>query len=370
MSNIVHDGYIVRLHDDCHDHSEAIECICCDHNICAKQIFSKGIKGFSTTQNLDSSVIASLNSNHHVAKVEPNFIAKKCGQTVPWGLERIGGLSNTISQIGSNLSFSNVHFFVLDSGISVKNPDINVVEALNFIETERSAMDFDGHGTAVAGLIAAKDNSSNFVGVCPGAPIHGYKVLDKSGSGTFAQIIAGLERVIDFKEAHSYLDIVVNMSLGGYVGTTNYTSLDYVVQSMVLNYNIPVVVAAGNNSQYADNYSPAHTNEAITVGAYNPNNELSDFSNLGSKVDILAPGRDLPTLFIKYSSNNWSGTSFASPLVAGAVGLYMARNPGSIASNIGSNIFYISQSIDSSLNPPIIHYDPDTPTVSVYVGTI
>lgn len=370
MSNISYDGYIVRLHDHCEDHHSEIECICCDHNICAKKIFSKGIKGFATAQNLDSNTIASLNSNHHVAQVEPNFIAKKCAQTVPWGLERIGGLTNTIAQIGSNLTFSNVHFFVLDTGISVKNPDLNVVEALNFVETEKSAMDFDGHGTAVAGLIGAKDNNGQFVGVCPGAPLHGYKVLDKTGSGTFAQVISGLERVIEFKEAHSNLDIVVNMSLAASVPVFDYTSLDYLVQSMVVNYNIPVVVASGNNYSYSGYFSPAHTLEAITVGAYEQNNIMTYFSNFGPEVDILAPGVDLPTLFIKYSSNNWSGTSFACPLVAGAVGLYLARNPGAIASNIASSLLSISQSVDPALNPSIIDVYGWGPTTSVYVGTI
>lgn len=370
MSNLAtFDGYIVRLHDDCHDHHQTIQCLCCDHNISAKRIFSKGIKAFST-HDLDQETIQNLNAQDHVHSVEPDYIVQKCSQQVPWGVQRVGALSNTLSQIGSNATFSNVHFFVLDTGVSVKNSDLNVVEALTFVTSEKGATDFDGHGTAAAGLIAGKDNDSSLVGICPGAPIHGYKVLNKDGSGTFSQIMDGLITVMNYMDAHPTTKAVVNMSLGGKVGTTSYNYMDVLVAYLVTNYNVPVVVAAGNSAENASLFSPAHVVEAITVGAYSQTNQLSSYTNYGSYVDILGPGDNLPVLYPKNTSNILSGTSFACPIVAGAVGLYITRNPNYVASNLATDLKNIAQSIDPSVNPAISHSVANTTNTSVYVGTI
>lgn len=160
------------------------------------------------------------------------------------------------------------------------------------------------------------------VGVAPGAKIHSFKVLNQHGGGSSSAIIAAIDRVIQFKKAFPDNRVVINLSLGGYAGTTNYGALDLCVLSAIRDHKITVVVAAGNNSSDAGMYTQAHVYEAITVGAYDADNAFAAFSNYGAVVDLLAPGKGVVTTNINSSVKVISGTPFSCPYTAGAAALY------------------------------------------------
>ena len=154
------------------------------------------------------------------------------------------------------------------------------------------------------------------VGTAPNVNLIAVKVLNRSGSGSYSNVIAGINYVAQWKTANPSFKGIVNMSLGGGV----YTPIDTAVRNLINNYGVPVVIAAGNDTVNADTSSPARVAEAITVGAYTTgNNVLADFSNYGAVVDILAPGVDIRSCWLRNGYKVLSGTSMAAPMVAGAV---------------------------------------------------
>ena len=168
------------------------------------------------------------------------------------------------------------------------------------------------------------------VGLAPGVDLHNLKVLSDSGRADVSSAMAAMEYVIEQKEANMSRPAVVNMSLGEHIGTTDYTALDQAIVEAV-QAGITVVVAAGNQGFLADEVTPAHTNEAITVGAFGIDAVFSSYSNYGQKVDLLAPGDDVisltPTEDGVGITTKMSGTSMATAHVAGAAALYLAQNP-------------------------------------------
>jgi subtilisin family serine protease len=259
----------------------------------------------------------------------------------------------------------------IDTGVSVKHPDVNVIESLSFMENEIGLTDLNGHGTAVATTIAAKNNSVYTLGICPGAQVHSYKVLGEDGSGYFSYSLAAIEKAIEFREQYSNVPMIVNMSLGGYVGNSDYTALDYAISNLVCTYHVPVVVAAGNETDDASTYSPAHCKEAITVGSYSQSNELSWFSNYGSDLDILAPGESLAVAYKKFSQDYMSGTSFAAPIVSGCIGTYLMENPSASPSQIKTALQEMPiLAAQCNVSASITHGYANTTHDSVYIGDI
>lgn len=222
-----------------------------------------------------------------------------------------------------------------------------------------------------AGCAAAKDDLHFVVGTAPGARIHSYKVLDQNGSGYLDDIMYAIDAVIWWQlNAPAGKRAVINMSLGGYAGSTQYNSMDYAVQSAVRDYNIPVVVAAGNESMDASLCTPAHTLEAITTGAYASNNIFSTFSNFGSHVDILAPGTAVLTTSIGSSLATVSGTSFACPYVAGGVALYISKNRTATPATVAAELKRLASNTYSGANPPITNVPIGTTRSSLYMRNI
>ena len=318
---ISYDGYFVKLKDNVEDVDEIVTKICKKNSIESKKTTKHSIKGFSIKGRKPQHVIDKLLDDENVVSVEPDIKVKASAQTIPWPAKRVG-----CERIGSGLSI-NAHIFILDTGVQKDHPDINLVESLSFIEEEPDTDDLNGHGTMSAGCAAAKDNDSHVVGIAPGAAIHSYKVLGKDGSGYLSDIIAGIDEAIWFQKQNPNIRVIMNMSLGGYAGSTSYNSMDWAIYTAVVDYNIPVVVAAGNEYINVDMCTPSHTKEAITVGAYNNYNVFASFSNFGSGVDILAPGESILTTSVNSGTATASGTSFAAPYVAGAVALYISKNP-------------------------------------------
>jgi hypothetical protein len=216
---------------------------------------------------------------------------------------------------------ANIYAIVVDTGILASHPElkskISTTYSKNYTTSNRAKWNDDnGHGTHCAGIIGAQDNTIGMVGNAPNVNLIAVKVLDRNGSGSFSNVIAGINYVAQWKTANPNLKGVVSMSLGGGI----YEPVDTAVRNLINNYGVPVVVAAGNETQNAANTSPARVAEAITVGAYTTgNNVLADFSNFGSGVDILAPGVDIRSCYLNNGYAVLSGTSMATPMVAGAI---------------------------------------------------
>ena len=223
-------------------------------------------------------------------------------QTIPWGITRVGGVATfTVTNTA----------WVIDTGIDLDHPDLNVDEARSktFVSS-KSADDDNGHGSHVAGTIAAKNNTIGVVGVAPGATLVAVKVLSRSGSGTTSGVIAG----IDYVAANGKSGDVANMSLGGGVSP----SLDAAV--LAASAKVKFALAAGNESDDANNHSPARVNgpNIYTVSAMDNANKFAYFSNYGNPpVDYCAPGVSILSTWKGGGYNTISGTSMATPHVAG-----------------------------------------------------
>jgi subtilisin family serine protease len=190
--------------------------------------------------------------------------------------------------------------------------------------------DCNGHGTHVAGTVAAKDNTSTVVATAPGAPLTGIKVLGCDGSGTTSGVIAGVEWVT----ANAQKPAIANMSLGG--GASQ--ALDDAVKKSVAS-GVFYAIAAGNDGADACTKSPARAgagtdNGILTVAATDSNDAEASFSNYGKCVDVWAPGVSVPSTSMNGGTTTMSGTSMASPHVGGAGALYLSANTGSSAATV------------------------------------
>ncbi len=248
----------------------------------AEHVYSAAARGFSAR--LTARQIRHLEQSPLVAYVEPDAIMYAIAQALPWGIDRIDAdLSSTLAGDCSG-AVSNVRAYAIDTGIDRKHKDLNVVEHVNFAGGKNE--DCNGHGTHVAGTIAAIDNTSDVVGVAPGAPLVGVKVLGCGGSGTTSGVIKG----VDWVTNKAVKPAVANMSLGGGAST----SLDTAVSNSVAS-GVFYAVAAGNEGANACNSSPARAgagtlNGVATTAATDFNNNEPSWSNYGTCVDIWAPG--------------------------------------------------------------------------------
>lgn len=239
-------------------------------------------------------------------------------------------ITNTI--INSTDSFSNIHCYVLDTGINPLHTEFStgqVVLDYNSITKSSRAQDDHGHGTAVASMVGGRT-----VGSANKTTLHSIKVLNSSGSGYTSDIIAGLNWVI----ANKQTPCVINLSLGGSFSS----ALNTAVQNCMIN-NIPVVCAAGNEGVDASNLSPANTVGAITVSAYDSTKTKPSWGNFGSILTTFAPGSSIKAAWGDSTSNYFlvNGTSFSAPLVSGIISRYLKAYPKSTPSDI---INFVSRS--------------------------
>ncbi len=228
------------------------------------------------------------------------------GQEVPYGITRVNGGAGTPTG----------RAWIIDTGIDLDHPDLNVDAASGFNaftsgKDGQSLDDGNGHGSHVAGTIAALDNDLGVVGVAPGATVIPVKVLDSRGSGSYSGVIAG----VDFVAAHGQAGDVANMSLGGPVSTALD---DAVVRASA---KVKFALAAGNESEDSDLHSPARAEgpNIYTISAMDDTDTWAYFSNFGSHVDYCAPGVDIKSTWKDGGYNTISGTSMASPHAAGVL---------------------------------------------------
>lgn len=288
-------------------------------------------------------------------------------QSMSWGISRVHACAHALNGCNGTASTvitsSPVRVYVIDTGIDLKHPDLRVAAGVSFVPTEPTAQDYNGHGTHVAGIIGAKDNAVGVVGVCPDVMVYPVKVLDRQGSGFLSWITGGLSYVLRQKQANPNVPMVINMSLGGNAGTTAYNVMDLAVRNLV-QHGVTCCVAAGNESTSASITTPAHTTEAITVGAYDINNVFANFSNYGSMVDVLAPGVNILSTYPNNRYAILSGTSMATPFVTGGVALYLVQHPTATPSQVQTAL---NSSATSSGNALISQIPAHTTNMSLYV---
>lgn len=265
---------------------------------------------------LPKNAIDAVKNTGGIKFVEPDYTAQAYAQTVPWGIERVKApLVHSQGYKGSGIKVA-----VLDTGIRTNHPDLQIAGGYNAIGGS-SYNDDNGHGTHVAGTIAALDNSVGVIGCAPQAQLYAVKVLDGSGNGNYSNIIAGIEWAINNNMK------VINMSLGGSQGSA---ALELACNS-AYNAGVLVVAAAGNSGTAAGNTEcigyPARYASVMAVGSVTSGNTRSSFSSTGSTLEIVAPGSDIYSTTYNGSYGTMSGTSMACPHVAGVAALVWSAKP-------------------------------------------
>jgi subtilisin family serine protease len=287
------------------------------HGFLASHVYSAAVRGFAARLTLRQ--IADLRNDPSVASIELDGVMTVVAQSIPWGIDKIDAdISSTLAGNGSG-AVSNVNVYIIDTGIAAHG-DLNRVGHVNFAGGLNQ--DCHGHGTHVAGTVAARDNTSDVVGVVPGAPLTGVKVLGCNGSGSTSGVIKG----VDWVTANRRLPAVANMSLGGGVST----ALDNAVRNSVAR-GVFYAVSAGNSAASACTSSPARAgagvdNGIVTVAATDSSDKEASWSNFGTCVDIWAPGVSVVSTKRGGGTTTMSGTSMASPHVSGGGALYLSKN--------------------------------------------
>jgi subtilisin len=323
------------------------------HGLNVTHEYNYAIRGIAAV--VPAGRLNALSRDPRVAYVEENRLVTIDAQTVPTGLGRSFASTNpTLDIDGLDDNRVDVDVAIIDTGVDWQHPDLNVVGGINCAQGNPNRAKCSGngdddhyHGTHVAGTVAALDNGIGVVGVAPGARIWAVKVLNRQGSGYTSWIIAG----IDWVAARSATIEVANMSLGG----AGYSQAEYDAIQGAVNRGIAFAVSAGNSDASASGYSPASFNNVLSVSALadfnglagggasstcraDQDDTLADFSNWGSAVDIAAPGVCiLSTYPIEQGSyGTISGTSMASPHVAGALAILASRNNVSNAAGVST----------------------------------
>ncbi|HVK37045.1 MAG TPA: S8 family peptidase [Candidatus Kapabacteria bacterium] len=298
--------------------------------------FQHSFKGFSAR--IPEARLRTLLNDPRIAYIEPDQVVNVCStstvQTLDWGTSYVGAdSSSTVSGDNAN-AVTGVEVFVIDTGIDPDHDDLNVVGGINYgnqLKDSTHWYDEHGHGTHVAGILGARDNGAWTVGVAPGVPMYSVRVFGPMGSGSSTSVIKGMEWVRRQRLARPNTDMVANMSLI----CSASLSFDRSVKALVAS-GVTVVVAAGNSSTLASSYSPARVPEVLTIAASTSTGTLATFSNYGSAVDLIAPGVSILSSKMGGGVKLLSGTSMATPQVAGAAALYLSRNGGSSPAQVAS----------------------------------
>jgi subtilisin family serine protease len=324
QSGVGADDWIIVFKEGTKDPPGLAKKLVADHGGTIRYTYQHALSGFAG--NIPPQAIDGIRRNPNVDFVEHDGVVTKT--VASWGLDRIDQralpLDNSFTPGGTG---SGVDVWILDTGIDYGRTDefgtrLDDTRDYDFVSNDADASDCDGHGTHVAGTVG-----SATYGVAKGVTIIAVRVLNCQGSGTYSGVIAG----VDYVAGNMTGPAVANMSLSGGVSS----SLNTAVRNAV-NAGLVMAVAAGNDNTDACTRSPASAPEAITVGASTSSDARSSFSNYGSCVDLFAPGSGITSTVMGGGAQAWSGTSMASPHVAGAAALLLEPNPGWNASQVWS----------------------------------
>jgi subtilisin family serine protease len=302
-----------------------------------EHVYSAALNGFSA--NLNANQLSKLMVDPAVDYIEPDQVVginqrgkpggggtTQPAQEIPWGITRVGGAGDGTGKFA----------WILDTGILLNHPDLNVDATRGFSAftkgKDAGLNDGNGHGTHVAGTIAAINNTIGVVGVAANAKVIPVKVLGATGSGSNAGVIAG----VDWVAANGLPGEVANMSLGGGIST----ALDQAVINAANVSGVKFALAAGNSSADANTSSPARVNgpNIYTISAHNINNVFASFSNFGNPpIDFCAPGVSIKSTWLNGGYNTISGTSMATPHVAGILLLGPVNSNGLVVGDPDGN---------------------------------
>ncbi|HEY3040527.1 MAG TPA: S8 family peptidase [Pyrinomonadaceae bacterium] len=292
-----------------------------------KNVYKHALNGFSVE--MSEADAEALSLDFRVAFVEEDGVmtADATQTNPPWGLDRIDQRNRPLSgTYNYNWTGSGVRVYVIDTGIRTAHTQFGGRASDVFDVFGGNGQDCNGHRTHVSGTVGGST-----YGVAKSALLRGVRVLDCSGSGSTSGVIAG----VDWVRQNHIAPAVANMSLGGGVSS----ALDTAVNNLH-NANVTIAVAAGNSNTDACNSSPARAVNAITTGATTSTDARSSFSNIGTCLDLFAPGSSILSAW--YTSNTataaLSGTSMASPHVAGVAALYKQANPSASSTTIRNAI--------------------------------
>ncbi|MDQ3288425.1 MAG: S8 family peptidase [Pseudomonadota bacterium] len=295
-----------------------------------ERVYGHALAGFAVDASEQN--VARLLNDPRVEYVEEDSMVypttTQSGAT--WGLDRVDQRDRPLN--GTYIytpTASNVRVYVIDSGILASHTQFGgrVLAGATAISDGRGSSDCNGHGTHVAGTIGGST-----WGVAKAVKLVPVRVFGCTGGSANSTIISG----IDWVRANAVRPAVANMSLGGGASSATDTATNNLINS-----GVTVVVAAGNDNANACNYSPARVANAITVGSTSSNDYRSSFSNYGSCVNIFAPGSSIKSAWYTSTSatNTISGTSMASPHVAGAAALYLSGNTGASPATVRSALY-------------------------------